>query len=238
MILFYVRHGEPTYDPNALTKLGVRQAEALAKRFARQGLEKIYSSPSYRAYQTAEATAKALGLPITQLDFTNETYAWRGMTWRNREGHLNFVMDAPEAKALFASPEVRKLGFEWHTHSAFSDYAYGKEMERVQSETDAFLRSLGYEHERYSGRYRVLLSTDDRVALFAHGGFGSMFLSCLLDVPYPMFAGHFDQVHCGVTAIEFANEGEYSYPRIWTLSGDGHMYREDVPYSHGAILRY
>jgi len=29
MILFYVRHGDPIYDPDSLTPLGKRQAEAL-----------------------------------------------------------------------------------------------------------------------------------------------------------------------------------------------------------------
>ena len=29
MLLFYIRHGEPIYDPNQLTPLGERQAEAL-----------------------------------------------------------------------------------------------------------------------------------------------------------------------------------------------------------------
>ena len=32
MLFFYVRHGDPVYDPDQLTPLGRRQAEALAKR--------------------------------------------------------------------------------------------------------------------------------------------------------------------------------------------------------------
>ena len=39
MILYYVRHGDPIYDPNSLTPLGMRQAEALAKRFGIYGLD-------------------------------------------------------------------------------------------------------------------------------------------------------------------------------------------------------
>ena len=30
MILYYVRHGDPTYNPDELTPLGHRQAEAVA----------------------------------------------------------------------------------------------------------------------------------------------------------------------------------------------------------------
>ena len=54
MILYYVRHGDPIYDPNQLTPLGERQAEAVAKRLAVHGIDKIFASPSNRARQTAQ----------------------------------------------------------------------------------------------------------------------------------------------------------------------------------------
>ena len=56
MLLFYIRHGDPVYDPDSLTPLGARQAEALAKRLARHGLDRIYASSSNRAMLTAMAT--------------------------------------------------------------------------------------------------------------------------------------------------------------------------------------
>ena len=43
MLLYYIRHGEPTYDPDELTPNGERQAEAIARRLARYGVDKIYS---------------------------------------------------------------------------------------------------------------------------------------------------------------------------------------------------
>lgn len=41
MILFYIRHGEPIYEPDSLTELGERQAEAVAKRLSMFGIDKI-----------------------------------------------------------------------------------------------------------------------------------------------------------------------------------------------------
>ena len=76
MLLFYIRHGEPIYDPNRLTPLGERQAEALARRLARYGLDEIYVSPSHRARQTAEPTQELLHLTPTVLDWCNEDLAW------------------------------------------------------------------------------------------------------------------------------------------------------------------
>ena len=36
MLLFYIRHGDPVYDPDSLTPLGLKQAEAVAKRLLQQ----------------------------------------------------------------------------------------------------------------------------------------------------------------------------------------------------------
>ena len=44
MILYYVRHGDPIYNPDSLTELGKRQAEAVAKRLAVHGIDKIFAS--------------------------------------------------------------------------------------------------------------------------------------------------------------------------------------------------
>ena len=52
---------------------------------------------------------------------------------------------------------------------------------------------LGYEHIRFTGKYKVTKQNDKRIALFAHQGFGLAFLSCLLDIPYPMFCTHFEK---------------------------------------------
>lgn len=37
MLFYYIRHGDPIYDPDSLTPLGKRQAEALGKRLATHG---------------------------------------------------------------------------------------------------------------------------------------------------------------------------------------------------------
>ena len=67
MLFFYVRHGDPTYDPNELTPLGKRQAEAVGKRLAVHGIDKIYSSTSNRAMQTAQPTCEILKKEMTLL---------------------------------------------------------------------------------------------------------------------------------------------------------------------------
>ena len=60
MFLYFIRHGDPIYDPDSLTLLGEEQAKALAKRLALYGLDEIYSSTSNRAQRTAQPTCELL----------------------------------------------------------------------------------------------------------------------------------------------------------------------------------
>lgn len=49
---------------NALSELGLRQAEALGARLAREPLSAVYASPLQRAQTTAAAVAKPHGVPV------------------------------------------------------------------------------------------------------------------------------------------------------------------------------
>ena len=68
MKLYYIRHGEPVYQPDILTPLGQRQAEAVAKRVALYGADTIYASSSGRAKLTAQPTCELLKKEMKVLD--------------------------------------------------------------------------------------------------------------------------------------------------------------------------
>lgn len=227
MLLFYVRHGDPIYNPNMLTPLGEKQAHAVAKRLAAHGLDEIYSSPSVRARQTAQPTADMTKLPVTEVDFADEAHAWRDLTTKTEDGRNTWLFQYTPTRMLLTSKEVRDLGDEWYRHPDLTQYEAG--IKRVYDNVDAFMSSLGYEHERYNGRYKVTRRNDKRVALFAHQGFGLAFLSSLLDIPYPTFSTHFDMSHSNLTVIDFNEEGGYAIPRVMTLSNDSHIYKEGLP---------
>jgi probable phosphoglycerate mutase len=102
-------------------------------------------------------------------------------------------------------------------------------IDRVSRESSAFFETLGYKHIEGTGLYEVIRDNNDRVALFAHGGFGVVFLSVLLDIPYPDFSANFEIGHTGVTVIEFEECEGICHPRIISFSNDGHLYREGLP---------
>ena len=228
MLLYYIRHGDPIYRPNSLTELGKRQAEALAKRLALYGLDRIYSSPSTRAMQTAEPTSVLTKKDIVELDWCAEGYALQELGILV-DGNRHFLFQDIETKLLLASNEMAQLGHRWWSHPAFAEYDFQKGMERIQRHTYELLEELGYRFDETTGAYKVLRNNDERIALFAHQGFGIGFLSAVLNIPYPQLCAKTDLGHSLLTVIEFRNEGGMCIPQMLSLSNDSHLYREGLP---------
>ena len=127
------------------------------------------------------------------------------------------------------SPEVRVMGREWYTHPAFADTRFEEGMRRIRRECDEFMLSLGYRHDYERAGYVVEQPSQERVALFAHHGFGVAFLSCLLDIPYPDMSVRFDIGHSSMTVINFEGSEGLIFPKVLQLSNDSHLWREGLP---------
>ena len=87
-------------------------------------------------------------------------------------------------------------------------------LRRIRTHSDALFASLGYERIPDSGQYRVVRSNRERVALFAHQGFGIAFFASMLDIPYPVISTHFDFGHSSMSVINFEKSGKYVYPKV------------------------
>ena len=227
MILYYVRHGDPIYNPDSLTELGHKQAEALSKRFALYGLDEIYCSTSNRAIQTAEPTCKMLNKEKTLLDWANEGHAFADFCATKADGSRVWSFYIPERIRQFNDKEVKALVDKWYEHPYFEDTNFKRGVERINRETDAFMLNLGYEHDRENGKYKCIRKNEKRVALFAHEGFGKAFLSSLLDIPFPTICTKFQLSHSSVTVIHFG-EGDSVYPHLLQWSNDSHLYKENA----------
>lgn len=222
MLFIYIRHGEPIYDPDGLTELGKKQAEALAKYFEVHGADHLFSSTSNRAIQTAIPTAKVLNKEIAYLDFANERHVWNNLTVPTPEGKV-WLFQSQKMIDLFYTPEIINLGMKWYEHPEFLNLSFKDEMNRIQNESNRFFASLGYQYLE-NGKYKVVKENNDRVVLFAHQGFGFAFLSLLLNIPYPVFCTRFELGHAEITTIEFKNEEGYSYPKVISLSSNSHLH--------------
>jgi len=235
MLFFYIRHGDPTYKPDELTPLGHRQAEAAAKRLSLFGLDRIFCSTSNRVKETALHTCQMLKKEPELVDFVNEKYAIRDFGITKEDGKRAWAFETPKYRVLFQSAEVAALGHRWYEHPELTAFKGG--LERIDRECTAFFAALGYERIAGTSAFKAVAPTDERVALFAHAGFGLAFFSWLLHIPYPQFSTQFDLCHTGISAIEFEEENGLVYPKILTYSSDGHLYREGLPLSYNNRIR-
>ena len=229
MILFFVRHGDPTYDPDELTPLGHRQAEAIGRRLSRYGLDEIYVSSSTRAIETSIPTREMLKMDAQILDWTNEKHAWDQMSLPTEDGGRTWGFVRPDIRELFMSKEIRALGQEWHTHPYLQDTTIPEGYFRIRNHTRDFLSAQGYVWDEERGMYRNEVPNDKRVALFAHHGFGVTFLSSILDIPYPQICLKFNFSHSGLTVIDFRPRDGYVIPQVLTLGNDGHLLADGLP---------
>jgi len=230
MRLYYVRHGDPIYNPDSLTPLGHRQAEALSRRMSLHGLDRIFASTSGRAQQTAQPTAEVLKKEIELLDWAHEKHAWAELAYEYEPGKRTFAWESEKFKLGFQQPDVRALGRRWYEHPMFRDYpSFGEGIQRIQKETDAFLASFGYTHDLEKNVYLSEGGNRENIGFFAHGGFGMVFLSCVLDIPFPMFSTHFGLEHSRVNVIEFPETTGPVVPKMLQFGGDSHLFADRLP---------
>ena len=231
MIFYYIRHGEPKTVPDySLTPLGHEQAKALSKRLCTFGIDRVFASPTLRTMQTAQPICDLLGKEITVCDWADEGIVWNEFTVPHPKYEHTWAFYDPKYLEIFSSPEVRALGERWYEHPDLAGLNFKAGVERVNAAVDEFFLSLGFRHDRANARYEVVGEhlNRERVALFAHQGFGMSFFSSMLDIPYPMFCTHFDLSHSSMSVINFERRGEYVYPQTLQLANDSHLYREGI----------
>ena len=231
MIFYYIRHGEPKTVPDySLTPLGHEQAKALSKRLCTFGIDRVFASPTLRTMQTAQPICDLLGKEITVCDWADEGIVWNEFTVPHPKYEHTWAFYDPKYLEIFSSPEVRALGERWYEHPALAGLNFKAGVERVNAAVDEFFLSLGFRHDREKARYEVVGEhlNRDRVALFAHQGFGMSFFSSMLDIPYPMFCTHFDFSHSSMSVVNFEPRGKYVYPHVLQTANDSHLYREGI----------
>lgn len=230
MLLFYIRHGDPDYSVDGLTPRGARQAEAVGRRLSTFGMDKIYTSPLGRAKLTAQPTCELLGKEAEVVEWASEANAWHATTVPTGEGdRRTWAFHHAPTRELFAREDVRRMGREFYHHPALAGLPFAENIPTVQAQIDEWLLSLGYRHDLERNGYIAERPNDDRVALFAHQGFGMLFLSLVLDIPYPMLSTRADIQHSGVSVIRFGKSDGLIFPTLLQLSNDSHLYREGLP---------
>lgn len=234
MLLYLIRHGDPDYPTDTLTLRGMFQAEAVGKRMADAGIDRIYTSPMGRARLTASPAARMLGLE-PQIE-----------AWSHEIG--------PEIKTTFPDGSFRsvsKMPNVWLRENGAQDISYadsltapgfcgtqlGPTLSYIEKNGRDFLERLGYRQE--GEVYRILRPNEERVALFCHAGLMRAWVSMLLHIPVHMVWADLAVTHTGVTILEFQNySAGITTPKCRCFSDVSHLYAAglDLRYNNGVRI--
>ncbi len=222
MRLYIIRHADPDYENNTITPTGHIEAQALAKRMAKVGLSRIYTSPLGRAQHTAQYTSDATGIEPVVLPWTAELSivgitGMEGKQWAawNLEGQV------------IRGEKVLPHHGNWHDQAELLHYDYRECYEQLKTDSDAFLDELGY--SRREGVYQMRENNEERIAIFCHAGFGVSWMAHLLEIPLTLAWCSFFWAPSSVTTILMERRTpEIAVPRALCVGDTSHIYAEGL----------
>ena len=185
MKIIIVRHGDPDYQKDGLTELGVREAEALSERMKNVRADECYVSPLGRAKETARPCLEKMHMEAQELKWLREFAP---------------VVQRPEKKSVawdWLPQDWMKMPYafdyeRWTEYPALEEAGVRQEVDWIYTEFAAFLEKHGY---RKNGKlFDAVRPNNDTIVLFCHFGLECVLLSYLLNLPL------FVLWHCTIAA--------------------------------------
>ena len=146
-----------------------------------------------------------------------------GKTW---------AFDAVDAQTKFYDPAIL-AGKPWYEADYLKEANPVEGFKRIVDASDEFLARQGYVRE--DKLYRCENPSDDRVAVFCHAGFGSLWLSHLLNIPHNVFSTSYAITHSGVMILRFPNreKGTLCAPCCLCHSDMSHIFADgELPFEY------
>ncbi len=216
MQILIIRHGDPDYKHDSLTKKGRREAKLLSKKMDMYNVKAFYLSPLGRAQKTASYTLKRQNRTGETLDWLQE---FEGRIQRP-DGKMNCCWD--RLPVTFTEDDVY-YGKHWYAGDLFRGTNVKEEYDKVCAGLDALLEKHGYRH--VGRHFEVLDGNHDTIALFCHFGVESVILSHLLGIS-PMVLWHNTAALTSsvTTLVTEERQKNYAIFRMNGFSDIGHLY--------------
>ena len=224
MQILIVRHGDPDYSIDSLTKKGWREAELLADRLSRLEVKEFYVSPLGRARDTAAATLKRMHREAVELDWLQEFFR-ADIARPDAEGR-SIAWDW--LRQDWTKEEKYYDRMRWSDTAIMQDSRVAQEYRWVAEGLDNLLAGHGYVRE--GNCYRAERPNADRIVMICHFGVECVMLSHLLGIS-PMVMWHgFCAAPTSVTTIntEERRKGTASF-RVSSFGDISHLYAKDEP---------
>ena len=191
--IYYVRHGDPNYVFDTLTKLGRKQAEQASQVLKDIPFDVVFSSPVKRAKQTACYLTRKTKQKIQVIDFLSEAIAWKHLTIYNEQAKRTTWVY--HSDVYLEKLKELQDDLEWYKNDCFPPY-FEKGVKEFDKELDEWLLSLNIKHNRETKTFVATGETMKTIVIFAHEGAGTRFFSSILDMNYPKFIIDYPRVDC------------------------------------------
>ena len=230
MKLLFIRHGDPDYERDNLTKAGKREAGLLVPRMEHEKPDTIFLSPLGRARATAQPTLEKLGITAISQDWLQEfsipvlrpdrggDYSRIPWDWLPQD----WLQDVRLAHPI-----------RWRENEVMAEAHVGEAYDRVNVQFDALLASHGYRRE--GPLYRVIKPNTETLAFFCHFGIICVLLSHLMNCsPMVLWQG-LSMAPASVTTVysEERRPGIAVF-RAASVGDVSHLYAQQVPPSFAA----
>ena len=231
MRLIFIRHAEPDYEHDSLTKKGRYEAELLARRTARwENIEAIFCSPLGRAQETASYTLKALGRDAVTCDWLRE-FAYEvkdpvtgeiKVPWDFLPGYFTKI------------PEMYDKDKWLDTEIYRSNPKIKPDYNEICRRMDDLLLTNGY--MRDGNMYRADASMTDgddekNIVFFCHFGVTCMILSHLLGISPVILLENTIAMPTGVTVLNSEKSQSGALFRIQFYGDTSHLISQGEPVS-------
>jgi broad specificity phosphatase PhoE len=254
MRILIIRHADPEYINDSLTRHGRREAAALARYLASDEIDvrptRLYTSPRGRARATARYAEKLLGLKAEIEPWTTELTAWPRLSG----GSADAMAGAKPGEGGLAlwdtageEPSVRQVSRQVSCDNEFSLVpalvSVRDSFAELQAYSDMFLARHGYAWDggmpaERPGVYRTVLPNDECIAVFCHGGFGLAWIAVLLGLPLMTVFTSFYLAPSSVTTILMdVRSSDFACPRALCVGGTPHLEKEGVQLMHSKYER-
>ena len=173
MKITIIRHAEPDYENNTLTKKGFREADYLGKYLKDEKLDYIYVSPLNRAKFTADAICRYNATKnYKTCDFLREFNALIDLPYY--KNHIIW-----DLKPSFLNDNLKLYSSDWAEVKEIKNSNVYSVYQEVKQGFTNILALHGYE---YNGAYySVKKPNKDKLVFVCHFGLGSILLSILLN---------------------------------------------------------
>ena len=220
MRILIIRHGDPDYEHDTLTKKGHREAKLLAERLKNEKIDYIYSSPLGRAKDTCAYTAKALGMEdkVVVKDWLKEF----GFPIKMPSGEERDVVWDMLPNEWVNEPKMYDL-VNWCEQDFYHAVDVKGKFKAVIKGLDELIALHGYTRE--GNVYKTEKGNTQTIALFCHFGLEMVLLSRLCGIsPVPLWH-HFVALPTSVTTLytEERREGTAVF-RCCGFGDTGHLY--------------